>query len=203
MNVATHILVGGALGSAASHLSGIDPLLMIAAGMIGGLFPELDFLYGEHRRTLHLPFLYLLASVPVLIVATFYPVAGLMALMLVSAGAHSFMDIFAGAELRSWDRSEWQEGAVYDHIRKKWISPRRIAYGGSINDNIIAFGSALYLFFSSWQLSVKAAAVALMGLSVLYSIGIRRFSDRYVGEFDTLNKYVRWRVKAFLRTLHS
>lgn len=195
MNFSTHVLVGGVVGFVSSYFTGLEPVLLVLVGMIGGLVPELDFLYGEHRKALHFPFLYFLISVPILAAVFFEPVVILLAVALLSAGTHSFMDIFAGAELRSWNRDEWRDGAVYDHMRKVWISPRRIAYGGSRNDNLIALVSTVLLFIVVEQFFLKILAASLMGISVLYSIGIRWFSDRYVGEFDTLNQYVRWRLR--------
>ena len=126
MMVSTHILVGGLIGYLFSTTVTLNPVALTLAGMLGGLIPELDFLIGYHRKTLHSPYIYFLLSIPVLIAIPSFQAERLILIvtMLVSAGFHSFMDIFAGAELRSWDRSKWQQTAVYNHLRQKWIKPR-------------------------------------------------------------------------------
>jgi hypothetical protein len=149
MNVSTHVLVGGLVGFLFTPFVAVGPSLAIAAGMLGGLVPEMDFLFGKHRKTLHYPFGYFLAVLPVLMLsAAGYSGLALVAVGLLSAGVHSFMDIFAGAELKSWDTDEWQETAVYNHMKGEWIRPRRVAYGGSLQDNLISATTYIFLMLN-------------------------------------------------------
>lgn len=196
MMFSTHILIGAVLGYFLSGFFSADITVLIVAGMVGGLIPELDFLVGKPRRTLHYPFSYFLAAIvpfaAFLTMKTKFFLYG--ATVLFAAGVHSFMDIFAGAELRSWNRNEWQQTAVYNHIQRKWIKPRRWAYGGSIQDvllSVVSFGALIYLVSDFW---LKAAFSILLVLSFLYSLTIKWFSEEFVGEYSTLNQYIRSKI---------
>ncbi|MFB6213678.1 MAG: hypothetical protein ABEJ07_03910 [Candidatus Nanohaloarchaea archaeon] len=201
MMVSTHILIGGLIGYLFSTAISVNPVTLALAGMLGGLIPELDFLIGHHRKTLHFPYSYFLLSIPVLILIPFFQaeLLILLATVLVSAGVHSFMDIFAGAELRSWDESEWEDTAVYDHIRDKWIQPQRIAYGGSMRDfllSTICFFSTIYLINDP---KILLIATGLIVFSVAYTMGIKKASDEIIdGKYATLNGFIRSKLKALL-----
>jgi hypothetical protein len=196
MMFSTHILIGASLGYALSTVFSVDMALLIIAGIVGGLIPELDFFVGKHRKALHYPFSYfLVAIIPFTIFLTMQTEIFLLgATALIAAGVHSFMDIFAGAELRSWDRSEWQQTAVYNHLGQKWIKPRRWAYGGSIQDvllSVISFAALIYLVSNLW---LKAAFTVLLALSFLYGLTIKWFSEEFVGDYSTLNQYIRAKI---------
>jgi len=197
MMFSTHILVGAVLGYGVSAIASAEVATLIIAGMIGGLIPELDFIVGKHRKTLHYPFSYFItALIPLTGFLMFQiEIFLLLATVLLAAGVHSFMDIFAGAELRSWNRNEWKETAVYNHIGQKWISPRRWAYGGSKQDlllSIICFGTLVY-WISNIRLNI--IFTVLLTLSFLYSLTIKWFSEEFVGEYSTLNQYVRSKLR--------
>jgi len=105
------------------------------------------------------------------------------------------MDIFAGAELRSWDRERWQDTAVYDHIRGEWIEPRRTAYGGSRRDLMLSSGSYLAAIYLVSDLVLQILFTVLMAFSVFYSFGIRKITEEMIdGKYSTLNSYVRARL---------
>lgn len=197
MMFTTHILVGAVLGYALSFIIAIDIISLVLAGMIGGLLPELDFLAGKHRRTLHYPFTYFIAG---LVASFIFMISGVNAILLlsvslVSAGLHSFMDIFAGAELRSWDPEEWKDTAVYDHLRQRWIRPRRLAYGGSLRDLMVSLSCAVFLIYQLTVLWMEAIIGSLLVFSLIYSLAIRWFSEQFVGDYSTLNQYIRSKIK--------
>lgn len=193
----THILVGAVIGYLSSFVAPTTLNSTVFAGMVGGLIPELDFLIGHHRKTLHFPFSYFIAA---LILFPFYVFTGFNPLLLVlvgllSAGIHSFMDIFAGAELRSWDEREWKQTAVYDHVRRTWIKPRRWAYGGSPQDLLLASVCFAAMFYMIESTPVRVVLTVMMGLSLLYTLTIKPFSERFVGDrHETLNSYVRRKI---------
>lgn len=196
MMFSTHILIGAVLGYFLSGFFSADMTVLVVAGMIGGLIPELDFLVGKHRRTLHYPFGYFIAAVLPSVVFLWINTEIFLygATVLFAAGVHSFMDIFAGAELRSWDKSEWQQTAVYNHIQQKWTKPRRWAYGGSIQDvilSVVSFAALIYLVSDFW---LKTTFSILLVLSFLYSLTIKWFSEEFVGDYSTLNQYIRSKI---------
>ncbi len=201
MMVSTHVLVGGLVGYTAAIVSSSDPTVLILAGCIGGLLPELDFLFGHHRKTLHYPFVYTLGAV---VAGTVFLAAGitgalLIGVFLLAAAIHSVMDIFAGAELRSWDQQEWQETAVYDHLRGTWIAPRRWAYGGSRRDLLLSLVCFIVLFAVSPETRITVLVLVLMAASIAYSVTIRPVSDRAIDDtYDTLNGYIRDKIRRIL-----
>lgn len=118
----------------------------LAAGFLGGAFPDLD-LYVGHRKTLHYPVYYSLfaAFAGLLAVALQTPGTVAAALFLSGAALHSVVDVFGGGlELRPWEATS--DRAVYDHHRGRWIAPRRwVRYDGSPEDLFLSLGAAVPL----------------------------------------------------------
>jgi len=135
MMLPTHTLVGLAIGAPLLWLAPASATPALAGGLCGGIWPDLD-LYVGHRRTLHYPTGYSLASIPVVIVAAVVgsPVAIGLAVAVVAAAAHCQMDRFGGGlELRPWENTS--ERAVYDHVAGKWRAPKRwVRYDGAPED---------------------------------------------------------------------
>ncbi|WP_248895948.1 metal-dependent hydrolase [Haloplanus halobius] len=124
------------------------PLLVLApdlaavgalASLAGGVFPDLDLLAGQHRKTLHFPDYYWLGAVPALVAAAVAPSATTVAVawFLLSAAVHSVSDAFgAGTEPRPWERTSAE--AVYLHSRRRWIAPRYwVRYDGAPEDYLL------------------------------------------------------------------
>jgi hypothetical protein len=146
MMATTHVFVGLAL---VAPVAVVDPELAtpLAVGAIaGGLTPDLD-LVADHRRTFHFPVLGL-------------PAAGLA----------------VGAALLAPEMDPWTEPgdrAVYDHLRGRWLRPRRwIRYDGAPEDGLAAFVLAIpsLLVFEGWIAAVIAVG---LGISVGY-VALRR-----------------------------
>nr|EGQ40230.1 MAG: hypothetical protein J07AB56_09580 [Candidatus Nanosalinarum sp. J07AB56] len=163
-------------------------------GMAGGLLPDLDLLFGKHRRTLHFPWLYGLGSGAAQFLSALTGGSGLVAVFLAAASVHSISDRFAGAELRSWDRDSWRDEAVYDHVRNKWMSPARLVHGGSPRDLALCVSLGAALMFTG----VAPVARGLTGALVVTGVGmfliIRRFGAAVPDRYNTLNSYVRDRL---------
>ncbi|MXR22163.1 metal-dependent hydrolase, partial [Halobacterium sp. PCN9] len=68
----THALVGLAIAAVVSLVAPEFGMIAAAAGIAGGVFPDLD-LYAGHRRTLHFPVYYAVATVPAVAVALLAP----------------------------------------------------------------------------------------------------------------------------------
>ncbi|WP_233255118.1 metal-dependent hydrolase [Halopenitus persicus] len=196
----THALVGMAIAAPIAvrfpELAGI----VLLAGLVGGAVPDLD-LYKGHRRTLHFPVLYAAAAVAFSLVAA----AGLAAATLptgalaggsplhgvlvastpavvavavgfTAAAAHCLMDVLGGGlELRPWEGHD--DRAVYDHVRGRWIAPRRwIRYDGSPEDLGIATAAGLPVLAVA-DGALFALAAALLGVSAVYVAVRRRLPD--------------------------
>ncbi|MDY6761993.1 MAG: metal-dependent hydrolase [Candidatus Nanohaloarchaea archaeon] len=180
---ATHMLAGALIGAALAAVTAAPLPLLVAAGMAGGVFPDLDIVHA-HRRGLHYPVLYGVLAVAIggAVVLTGSGAAVLTGVL--AAWTHSVMDIFAGAELRSWDRSEWRDKAVYDHLRQSWMRPHRLVYGGSFRDAAISLGIAIALFTAlPTALHTAIAAVLLLGL--LHALLIRYVASHVPGHHPT------------------
>ncbi len=184
----THVAVGGVLGVLAP---GSDAVL---AGALGGFLPDLDLLFGKHRRTLHFPWLYGVAA------SGFYGLSvvlngfGSVAVFFAAAGVHSLMDRFAGAELRSWDSDRWRSKAVYDHLRHKWLLPGRVVHGGSVRDLVLCSSCGASLAVLGGGTISRVVSVLALLFGALYFAALRRVADAVPDEYTTLNSYVRDRL---------
>jgi hypothetical protein len=139
MMLPTHALAGMVVGLAVATVAPEHAGAAIAAGLFGGVLPDLD-MYAGHRRTLHYPVYYATAAGVALPVAAVVPTAATVTLAtgLVAAATHCVADVFGGGlELRPWEATS--DRAVYDHHRDRWLVPRRwIAYDGSPGDLALA-----------------------------------------------------------------
>ncbi|QKY20017.1 metal-dependent hydrolase [Halolamina sp. CBA1230] len=147
MMLPTHALLGMLLALPVAVLAPEHASVALAAGLVGGILPDLD-LYAGHRKTLHYPVGYsLLAGVATLAAVVSPSPATVGAVVLFAAAAsHSLVDVLGGGlELRPWEASD--ERAVYDHYRGRWIAPRRwVRYDGAPEDLLLSVGLALPLW---------------------------------------------------------
>ncbi len=189
----THALVGMAIATPIAvrfpELAGI----VLIAGLVGGAFPDLD-LYKGHRRTLHFPVLYAAAAVVASVIAAAglgglsgtvslpetvlasTPTVAALAVGFAAAAAHCLMDVLGGGlELRPWEGRD--DRAVYDHVRGRWIAPRRwIRYDGSPEDLGIATAAGLPVLVVA-EGALFALAAVLLGVSAVYVAVRRRLPD--------------------------
>ncbi|AKH96694.1 metal-dependent hydrolase [Halanaeroarchaeum sulfurireducens] len=168
MMATTHVLTGVALAAAAASAVPEVSVVAVGAAAAGGLFPDLD-LYAGHRKTLHYPIFFAIASLIAVAIATVEPttltVAG--ALFLAAAALHSIMDAFGGGlELRPWLGTS--DRAVYSHFHRQWIPPRRwIRYDGAPEDLALATVMAVPAL-STFDGPVALGVVALLLVSAGY-----------------------------------
>jgi len=138
------------------------------AGLVGGLFPDLD-LYSGHRKTFHYPVYASLAAVPAIGLAIAAPSTPTVALAvgLAAVALHAATDAAGGGlELRPWQASS--ERAVYSHYHGRWISPRRwVRYDGAPEDLALA-GLAAAPLIVAGDRSLSSVAIALLALSTVY-----------------------------------
>lgn len=178
----THAAVGLALGATAIVLAPGHAATAALWGVLGGLFPDIDLFYGQHRRTLHFPVYYWFLGLPALALATVFPTAGTIALaaFLCSAAVHSGMDAFgAGDELRPWEATS--EKGVYDHLRNTWIRPRRwVRYDGAPEDLFLTTVFAIP-GLTLYGGTARAVTIAGLILAACYAL-VRKHVPKYFPE---------------------
>ncbi|MEF8799895.1 MAG: metal-dependent hydrolase [Halolamina sp.] len=180
MMVITHVAIG-LLAALPVALSMPEFATAAAVGaVIGGVFPDLDLVAGEHRRTLHFPVIGPLLALPVIIVALLVPsnltVGGAMAVT--AAAVHSTSDVLgAGEELRPWERTS--TNAVYDHVSGRWWRARYvIPYDGSSRDLVVAVLAAVPPL-SVYDGPVRWVLLGLLGVAGIYTLFRRRLAPYF------------------------
>lgn len=183
MMAPTHIAVGLALATPlvflAPELASVGALAAIA----GSLFPDLDLLVGEHRRSLHFPVYGWLLAVPAVAVAAIAPTPATLAaaLFLVAAALHPLVDLLGGtSEPAPWEFAT--DRGVYLHPAKRWLAPTRwVRYDGAPEDLLVAgllSVPGLFLFDET----VRAVTVASLGVAVAYT-AVRKRIPQLSGRF--------------------
>jgi hypothetical protein len=164
MMATTHALAGLALAALAGLAAPEHAPAAAAAGLAGGLFPDLD-LYAGHRRTLHFPVYYAFAALLAAAVASLAPTTATvtLAVFLAAAALHAASDVLGGGlELEPWRATS--ERAVYSHFHGRWLQPRRLVrYDGAPEDVLAAavLGVPATLAFDATVQHVVAAALVV------------------------------------------
>ena len=166
----THAVMGAA--TVALFVAPTSPELAPAAALaavLGGVFPDADFL-ATHRRTLHYPEGYWVLAAPATVLALLLPSAATVtvAVFLASAGLHSITDTLGGGlALRPWEEDDHR--GVYSHVHERWLRPRKwIRYDGAPEDLALAAVCALPVVWT-FDGMLRFAVYALLALSVLYT----------------------------------
>lgn len=141
MMAMTHALAGLLVGASVLAVAPEHASTAIAAGILGGVAPDLD-VFGEHRRTLHFP-VYLPAVTPFAAIPAIVapgPATVFLAVFVAAAAVHSVMDVAGGGlGLQPWRRPD--DRAVYSHAHGRWLRRRGpIRYDGSPADLLLASG---------------------------------------------------------------
>ncbi|AFZ73541.1 hypothetical protein [Natronobacterium gregoryi] len=177
MMATTHVFVALAAVTPVAVAVPEFSLPLAVGAIIGGLAPDLDMVL-EHRRTLHFPVLGLAIAVPAVVFAVAVPssLTAAAGAFTVAAWLHAASDALGGSpEMDPWSGST--DRAVYDHVRGRWIQPRRwIRYDGSPEDAALAAVLAIpaLVVFDGW------IAVLVFGAVVL-SLGYALVRRRLVG----------------------
>ncbi|ELY48625.1 hypothetical protein [Natronorubrum bangense] len=173
MMATTHVFAGLAVVAPIAYAAPEFAIALAVGAILGGLAPDFD-LVAVHRRTLHFPLSGLAVVVPAVGIAVSVPSSATVgfAAFAVAAWLHAASDaIGGGPEMDPWnDRSE---RAVYDHVRGRWIRPRRwIRYDGAPEDAALAVVLAIpaVLVFDDWISAVVLGGVAV---SLVYAL-VRR-----------------------------
>jgi hypothetical protein len=177
MMLPTHALGGLTLGLAAAAVVPEFAGVALVAGLLGGVFPDLD-LYAGHRKRLHYPVCYSALAAGTLALAALAPGSLTVgaALLLLGAATHSVADIFGGGlELRPWEATS--DRAVYDHCRRQWVTPRRwVGYDGSPGDLLLSVTLAVPLLLFL-QGVLQAVVLASLVVGATYAVVRRSLPD--------------------------
>lgn len=173
MMLPTHALGGMALALPLVAVAPEFAPVAFAAGLLGGIFPDLD-MYAGHRKTLHFPVYYSVLAAVAVFGALLIPTAAtvVVAVFLLAAALHCVTDVFgSGLELRPWEGTS--ERAVYDHHRGTWIAPRRvIGYDGSPGDLMASIALGLPLLYTL-EGTLQWVVLAALVVATAYT-GLRR-----------------------------
>ncbi|USZ67346.1 metal-dependent hydrolase [Halorussus salilacus] len=170
----THAAAGVTLAAPLVALAPELAPVAALAGMAGGVFPDLDLLSGQHRRTLHFPVYYSAAAAATAAAALLAPAPATVAVafFLVSAAVHCVADAAGGGlELRPWEATD--DRGVYVHPAGRWVAPRRwIRYDGAPEDLLAAAVLSVpgLVLFDGW---VRRLTVAGLVVSVVY-VAVRK-----------------------------
>jgi branched-subunit amino acid transport protein len=174
----THAAMGIALAAPLTEVAPEFAPVAALAAIVGGVFPDLDLLSGQHRRTLHFPIYYSVAGVVAGAVALLVPTTPTVvaAFFLLSAALHCVTDaIGGGLELRPWEATD--DRGVYVHPAKRWIRPRRwVRYDGAPEDLLLAsvFSIPGLVMFDGW---VRTLTVVGLIISVVYVLVRKRLPE--------------------------
>ncbi|UPM42750.1 metal-dependent hydrolase [Halocatena salina] len=177
--VLTHIAVGMALSLPVAVVAPDLAASTAVGGAIGGAFPDVDLLFGDHRRTLHFPVLYWPPAIALAVVALVVsPITIVAAVVVGAAAVHSASDVLgAGEELRPWERTN--PDAVYDHLRGRWLRAQYIVrYDGAPEDLLltVAFSTPVAVCLDGLP---RWIAVLTVILALPYTIVRKRLPNQF------------------------
>lgn len=177
MMATTHVFVSLALVAPVAVVVPELSLPLAVGAVLGGLAPDVDLLL-EHRRTFHFPVLGLAVTVPMVSIAVVVPSSPTVAVaaFVATAWLHAASDALGGSpEMDPW--TDPTERAVYDHLRDRWIRPRRwIRYDGAPEDAALAVVLAVpaLVVFDGWLTAVVLGGIVV---SLGYALVRRRLVD--------------------------
>lgn len=189
----THILVGALLGTGVALLYPDLLSIAVAAGFIGGGFPDLDMLF-THRRTLHFPILYSIATIALAGILLIWPMAITIGgfCFILSAAIHSLTDVLGGGkEMRPWRKTD--DRAVYNHVTRTWIEPWRVFYDGSVVDLILTAVLAVVLIVVL-PTQYNTIIGIILGCGIVYTALRRWITRRISDDHQTFSRYIQHKL---------
>jgi hypothetical protein len=166
----THILKGLVLVTPLLYIYPEISGLIIICATIGFTIPDIDILFGKHRKTLHFPVLgffpYIFLTIVFLITSNL--LALLVSVFFFGIHIHSVSDILGGSlEAEPWKKND--NRAVYNHIKSEWIRPLRIIqYDGSKRDLSMYFLLLIaFVFVTPFEIGSKKLLLPTIILSLI------------------------------------
>jgi len=175
MMATTHVLIGLTLVAPVAYAVPELAVPLAVGAVLGGLAPDIDLVF-RHRRTCHFPVAGAFVAIPAVIAAAIQsPLTAAVAAFALSAWVHAGSDIAGGGpEMDPWTNPT--DRAVYDHVRRQWIRPRRwIRYDGAPEDALLVALLAMPLL-----LVYDGAIRLLVGGTLVLSVGYALFRRRLV-----------------------
>lgn len=188
----THILMGGSIGLISLLFFPEYLLTAVLAGMAGGFLPDFD-IFWEHRKTFHRPYQFLIVSLVFSPLTFLFPTQLTIAVffLLSSITLHSWVEILSnGKTMRPYENPD--NRAVYNHLEKEWIEPRRIIIMGSFRDLVLTlFFGALLLYH------VETLFYAVFGVMVwgtVYAFLNRKVKKMLPEDYDRFSQFFQARI---------
>ncbi|MWV39006.1 metal-dependent hydrolase [Natrialba sp. INN-245] len=176
MMLPTHVLGGMVLALPLLVVAPEFATVGLVAGFLGGLVPDLD-MYVGHRKTLHYPVYYSVLATGGVLVGLAVPsvLTVAVALFLLGAAVHCVADVFGGGlELRPWEGTS--DRAVYDHVRGRWIAPRRtIRYDGS-GEDLLLTGVLAVPLLATLEGSLRLVVLGTVLVAAVYTLSRRHLA---------------------------
>lgn len=187
----THALMGGLVGASSTFFTPEYFLAAVAAGYIGGLFPDLDLVFN-HRQSLHFPVGFSILTVVAVSTALLTGEKNiiLFSYFVVSAAVHSWIDILGGGlEERPWEGTT--DKGVYSHSLDRWFPPLQvIRYDGAPEDFLLTLvmGAGLFTLLNGYPQVQKIVILSVIvgGLYSLVRKKLLDFRDLLLKSFNRL-----------------
>ncbi|EMA05457.1 hypothetical protein C438_10016 [Haloferax denitrificans ATCC 35960] len=164
-----------ALAAAVAVVAPAAAPLVVAAALVGGVFPDLDMVVGVHRKTFHQVEAFVVGSVGAVAVAvvTGDPLAAAAATGFVAAALHCAADYLGGSsEARPWEART--DRGVYVRSLGGWVEPRRLAaYDGSPGDFALAAALSVPGFLTLGD-GARGVLLASLAVGVAYTVVRKR-----------------------------
>lgn len=178
MMVTTHAAMGVALSALLLPVSPELAGVAAFAAFLGGVFPDLDLLVGEHRRTLHYPDYYTVLALGLAGVALLRPAAATVAVaaFVASAALHSVADAFGGGLApRPWVRDDHR--GVYCRLRGRWVHPRHWVRWDGAPEDLALHGALALVCVAAFDGPVRWLVVLTLPVSATYTAVRRRLPE--------------------------
>lgn len=188
MMLPTHVIFALSLSSVLLLFSPDSSLIIFSLAFVGGVVPDIDLLFGEHRRTLHYPvysFFGLIGSFLAAIVLFNVYTVGLLSLM-IGLTSHGLGDIAgSGLEHKPWKRTT--NKGIYNHYVDEWISPKYIVgYDGSLRDLSLLVVLSVFVYLQySIVMYVEYIIIGLLVIGISYTIVRKYLPDLEIYLYDT------------------
>lgn len=200
MMLPTHIVLTLLLSICFTVLHPEQTTKIFYVSILAGVFPDLDTLFGQHRKTLHNIQVYSIMMAVVLFCYIIFQTVELFLLLLFFVGCcfHYLTDIISsGLEKEPWNKTS--ERSVYNHYTHSWMTPKYIiSYDGSIEDFVIYAISTLIIIYFYYQISYIEYIVFILTVAAIIYTAIRKKLPQLEDYLYENYSYIRW----FLDTLH-
>ncbi|WP_435100139.1 metal-dependent hydrolase [Halarchaeum sp. P4] len=176
--VTTHAAMGAALSALLLPVSPRFAAVAALAAFCGGVFPDLDLLVGEHRRTLHYPDYYVLLSLPLAGLAVLRPLTATVATasFVAAAALHSVADAFGGGLApEPWIRDDHR--GVYCRARRRWVRPRHWVRWDGAPEDLALHGVLALVCIVAFDGTVQWLVVLSLPVSAVYTAVRRRLPE--------------------------